>query len=50
MSGLRWNFDGVLGMWSGVNGSTSGLLVPYLYSEGVIGENVFSFYLTKKAD
>ena len=33
-------------MWSGADGSTDGLLVPYLYSQGVISEPSFSFYMT----
>ena len=50
MDGLLWPFDGILGMWSGSGGSTSGLLVPYLFREGFIGKNMFSFYLTNKAE
>jgi hypothetical protein len=50
MDGLQWSFDGILGMWSGASGLTSGLLVPYLYRKDVIGKNMFSFYLTNKSE
>lgn len=33
-------------MWSGANGNTNGLLVPYLYNSGIISSNMFSFYLS----
>ena len=38
-----------MGMWSGVNGKTGGLIVPHLHSQGIISSNMFSFYLTSKA-
>ena len=49
-SGLYYRFDGIVGMWSGVDGSTSGLVVPQLYEQGVLSSNMFSFYMTAKAD
>ena len=32
-------------MWSGSHGSDEGLLVPWLFDQGVIAEKTFSFYL-----
>ena len=45
-SGLLKHFDGVMGMWSGVNGSTEGLIVPHLYDQGIISRNMFSFFFS----
>ena len=39
-----------MGMWSGANGRTEGLIVPNLYNSGVISRNMFSFFLSNTGD
>lgn len=45
-SGLQSNYDGIIGMWSGADGNTGGLLVPHLHRQGIIERSTFSVYLT----
>lgn len=47
-TGLRDYEDGIIGLWSGnkTGYSTDEMIMPKMYADSTITENVFSFYLT----